>query len=112
VNAGERRAARHYRLRGWSVIAANVRVGRDELDLIVRRGKALRIVEVKEKTGTACGSPLEMIDARKLEHVRRASRRWLASNPQLAGLDVRLEAVGIWQGRLTRVHLDEPAERY
>jgi len=105
VNAGERRAARHYRLRGWRVVAANVRVGRDELDLIVRRGRALRIVEVKEKTGGGFGHPLEMIDRRKLEHVRRASVRWLAAHPELAALDVGFEAVGVSPGRLTRVPL-------
>jgi putative endonuclease len=105
LNSGERRAARHYRLRGWQVIDANVRVGRDELDLIVRRGRSLKIVEVKEKTGDGYGAPLEMIGASKLEHVRRASVRWLAAHPELAGLDVGFEAVGVSPGRLTRVTL-------
>ena len=105
MNAGERRAARYYRLRGWRVIGANVRVGRDELDLIVRRGRSLRVVEVKEKTGTGYGAPLEMIDAAKLEHIRRASVRWLAQRPELAGLDVGFEAVGVSPGKLSRVRL-------
>ncbi len=105
MNAGERRAARHYRLRGWRVIAANVRVGRDELDLIVRRGRSLRIVEVKEKTGDGYGHPLEMIDRAKLEHIRRASARWLAANPRLAALEVGYEAVGVSPRGLTRVPL-------
>ena len=106
MNSGERRAARHYRLRGWRVIAANVRVGRDELDLIVRRGGALRIVEVKEKTGPGYGHPLEMIDAVKLRHIRRAAVRWLAEHPELARLDVGFEAVGVTPGKLVRVPLD------
>ncbi len=105
MNTGERRAARHYRLRGWRVIGANVRVGRDELDLIVRRGRSLRIVEVKEKTGSGYGDPLEMIDGRKLEHIRRASIRWLAAHPELAGLDVGFEGVGISPRGLVRVPL-------
>ena len=105
MNAGERRAARHYRLRGWRVIGANVRVGRDEPDLIVRRGRSLRIVEVKEKTGAGYGTPLEMIDARKLGHVKRASLRWLAAHPELAGLDVGFEAVGVSPDGLTRIRL-------
>ena len=105
MNSGERRAARHYRLRGWRVIAANVRVGRDEIDLIVRRGRALRIVEVKEKTGDGFGHPLEMIDARKVACVRRAGRSWLARHPELARLDVRYEAVGVTPDRVVRVPL-------
>jgi putative endonuclease len=105
VNSGERRAARHYRLRGWRVIEANVRVGRDELDLIVRRGRSIRFVEVKEKTGRGYGTPLEMIDDRKLACVRRAALRWLSAHPELRGLDVGFEAVGVSPGRLTRVAL-------
>ena len=105
MNQGERRAARHYRLRGWRVIGTNVRVGRDELDLIVRRGRSVRFVEVKEKTGPGYGSPLEMIDARKLEHVRRASLRWLMAHPELRGLEVGFEAVGVTPARLRRVRL-------
>ena len=105
MNSGERRAARHYRLRGWRIIGANVRVGRDELDLIVRRGRSLRIVEVKEKTGDRYGAPLEMIDATKLEHVRRAAARWLAAHPELAHLDVAYEGVGISPRGLERVPL-------
>jgi putative endonuclease len=106
VNGGERRAARHYRLRGWRIVAANVRVGRDELDLIVRRGRLLRIVEVKEKTGTGFGDPLEMIDEAKLGHIRRASLRWLAHHPELAGLDIGFEAVGVSPAGLVRVPID------
>jgi len=91
------------------VIGANVRVGRDELDLIVRRGRAIRIVEVKEKTGDRYGHPLEMIDARKLECVRRAGRSWLDAHPELARLDVRYEAVGVTRAGITRVPLSPDA---
>ncbi len=106
MNEGERRAARWYRLRGWRVLAANVRVGRDELDLIVRRGRALRFVEVKEKRGDGYGHPLEMIDARKIDHVERAALRWLQAHPDLRGLDVGFDAVGVSGARLERVPLE------
>ena len=49
MNAGERRALWHYRLRGYRIIGTNVRAGRNELDLIVRRGRKLTFVEVKER---------------------------------------------------------------
>ena len=106
MNAGERRAARHYRLRGWRVLAANVRVGHEEIDLIVRRGRRLVFVEVKEKTGYGYGAPLEMIDRRKIDHVRRAATRWLAAHPENAGLVIGFDAVGIGPDGLTRVQLE------
>ena len=35
-----------YRLRGWRVLGENVWAGGNELDLVVRRGRTLRFVEV------------------------------------------------------------------
>ena len=106
MNAGERRAARHYLLRGWRLVGANERVGRNELDLIVRRGRRLIIVEVKEKTGDRYGDPLEMVDAEKLRRVRRTAQAWLASHSELAGLEVGFEIVGVSPGRVERVRVE------
>ncbi len=69
VNQGERRALRHYRLRGYRLVDANARAGGYELDLVMRRGRRLVVVEVKEKAGAAFGHPLEMIDAEKTRRV-------------------------------------------
>ena len=49
MNRGERRALWHYRLRGYRLLDANARVGRYELDLVLRRGGRVLVVEVKEK---------------------------------------------------------------
>ena len=46
-----------------------------------------------------------MVDARKLRHVRRATLSWLAAHPELAGLDVGIEAVGVSPRGITRVRL-------
>jgi putative endonuclease len=105
VNRGERVALRHYRLRGYRLLAANVRVGRYELDLVLRRGSRVLIVEVKEKGGAAFGHPLEMIDEEKARRVRIAAAGWLASHAELAGLDVELEAAGVRGRRVERVPL-------
>jgi putative endonuclease len=101
--AAERRAAWHYRVRGYRVLGRNVRVGGNELDLILRRGRRLVFCEVKEKTGDGFGHPLEMVDAEKRRRVRRAARAWLAAHPEAAPLAVAFEVVGIRDGRVTRV---------
>jgi putative endonuclease len=105
VNRGERVALRHYRFRGYRLLAANARVGRYELDLVLRRGRRVLVVEVKEKGGDAFGHPFEMIDDEKARHVRRAAAGWLAARPELVGLDVEFEAAGVRGHRVERVPL-------
>jgi putative endonuclease len=99
----ERRAAWLYRLRGYRILAVNAWAGGNELDVVARRGSRLVFCEVKGKTGERFGDPLEMVDAEKQRRVRRAAGAWLASRPELAGLDVSFEVVAERAGRLERV---------
>jgi putative endonuclease len=103
VNEGERRAARWYRMRGWRVLGANVWAGGNELDLIVRRGRQLRFVEVKEKRGPQYGEPLEAVTEEKQRRVERAAETWLAAHPELDGLALGFDVVAVREGRLERL---------
>ena len=105
MNRGERRALRHYRLRGYRLLAANARAGRYELDLILRRGRRIVVVEVKEKSGASFGHPLEMVDDEKARRVKAAAADWLGARPELAGLEVVLEAAGVNGRHVERVPL-------
>ena len=105
MNRGERRALLHYRLRGYRLVAANARSGRYELDLILRRGRQLLVVEVKGKSGAGFGDPLEMIDEEKVRRVHAAAAGWVARHPELAALELRFEAAGVNGRRVERVPL-------
>jgi putative endonuclease len=87
------------------VLAANVWAGGYELDLVLRRGRRLVFCEVKAKTGPRFGEPMEMVGPEKLRRLLRAAETWLAAHPECASLEVRLEAVGVREGRLRRVVL-------
>ncbi len=90
-------------MRGWRVLGANVWAGGHELDLIVRRGRQLRFVEVKEKRGPNYGDPLEMVTAEKQRRVRRAAEAWLAIRPELGGLRLGFDVVAVRPDGLQRV---------
>jgi putative endonuclease len=105
VNRGERRALRHYRLRGYRLLDANARVGRYELDLVLRRGRRLLVVEVKEKAGGEFGHPLEMIDEEKVRRVHTGAQAWLAEHPELGELELVFEAASVRGNRVERVPL-------
>jgi len=102
-NPEERRAARHYRLRGYRILDANVWAAGYELDLIVRRGRRLVFCEVKGKSGDGFGDPLEMVDGEKLRRLERAAEAWLARNPSCLDLECRFEVVAVRPSGLERV---------
>ena len=101
--AAERRARRWYRLRGWRILGANVWAGGNELDLIVRRGRTLRFVEVKEKCGPRFGDPLEMVTPEKQRRLRRAAAAWLGARPELGRLAIGFDVIAVRDGRVQRV---------
>ncbi len=102
-NRGERRAALHYRMRGYRILATNARAGGNEIDLVARRGRTLVFCEVKEKRGGRYGAPEEMVGQEKQRRVRRAAEAWLAVHPELDGCAVRFDIVAVSPGGVERL---------
>ena len=82
----EAAAARHLATEGWSLVGRNVRVGRGELDLIVRRGDVLAFVEVKARRSADYGTPEDAVDGHKRRQVARLAELWLAARPWATSL--------------------------
>jgi putative endonuclease len=102
-NSSELRARRHYRLRGYRILGENVWIGGYELDLIVRRGSNLVFCEVKGKSGTGFGDPLDMVTPEKVRRVRRAAAAWLAANPEHGRCAIRFDVVAERGSKLERL---------
>ena len=103
MNRGEWRALWHYRVRGYRILGKNVRAGRNELDLIVRRGRELTFVEVKQRRSDAFGGAVGAVDREKRRRVRRAAQVWLARNPQPPYVRIGFEVVAVERRHLTRI---------
>ena len=91
---GEAIAARHLIGLGMEVIDRNWRCDAGEIDLVLRDGRVLVVCEVKTRTSTADGTPLEAIDQRKLDRLRRLAARWLRVHDCHPD-DVRIDMVGV-----------------
>jgi putative endonuclease len=101
----ERRVRRHYRLRGYRVLAANARAGGNELDVVARRGRRLVFCEVKARSGESFGSPAEAVGREKARRLERAALGWLARHPEAAGLDIGFEVVAVRGRHIARMPL-------
>jgi putative endonuclease len=91
---------RWYRLRGYRVLATNVWLAGNELDVVARRGRRLVFCEVKSKTGERFGDPAEMVDPEKVRRLHRAAESWLARHPECAACEVRFDLVAVRGRRL------------
>jgi putative endonuclease len=104
----ERRAVRHYRLRGYRILGVNVWSAGYELDLIVRRGRRLVFCEVKSKAGTRLGGAVEMVDREKQRRLFRAAEAWLVRNPGFRELRISFDVIAVDGGDLRRLPLGDP----
>jgi putative endonuclease len=96
----ERRAAWHYRLRGYRVLATNIWIGGYELDLVLRRGRTIVFCEVKSKGRGARGDPLEMVTPEKVRRLRQAAEAWFTANPDALGFAARFDVAAERTGKL------------
>lgn len=77
--SGEDAVAAWYEARGYQIVARNWRSGREgEIDIIAAKGSTLVVCEVKTRSSTAFGSPLEAVGFQKQRRIRRLAARWLA----------------------------------
>ena len=94
---GERRAAWFYRLRGYRVVARNVRLRSGEIDLVLRRGRTVVIAEVKTRQSLAAGEGFDAVDARKRERLIRLAGEYVRDKRDL---QIRYDVVSLfWSGR-------------
>jgi len=83
---------------GWRIVARNVRVAKDEIDIVaIEPGAQPHVVcvEVRSARSTRFGSPEERVTARKVSNLYRAaralSRSEAAGHLEVGGLPVRVD---------------------
>jgi len=73
--AAEAAAAAHLVACGWTVLARNLRVGRNEVDIVARdpHPPTLVVVEVRARSRPGFGAAIETVDGRKVARLYRAA---------------------------------------
>ncbi|HET6697492.1 MAG TPA: YraN family protein [Nocardioidaceae bacterium] len=91
---GEGLAARRLGEQGMVLLDRNWRCEQGEIDLVLRDGRVLVVCEVKTRSSTAYGSPLEGVTERKAARLRRLAARWLQEHGVRPD-EVRIDLVGV-----------------
>lgn len=65
---------------GYKILERNFRNRSGEIDLIAKKDGVIRFVEVKYRTTSDFGNPLEAVDARKQNQIRKVAMYYLMKN--------------------------------
>lgn len=95
---GEEQAAEWYRSQGYALAARNWRCREGEIDLIARRGRTWVFVEVKARSTSAFGEPIEAVTPAKAARIRRLAARWLREESGGAAGVVRFDVAAVLDG--------------
>jgi putative endonuclease len=79
---GERLAVRHLTEQGIAVLDRNWRCRDGEIDIVARSGSTLVVCEVKTRTSTRFGTPLEAITATKADRLHRLGWQWARAHQE------------------------------
>ena len=99
---GEAVAVEFLRAQQYTIVTRNYRCRAGEIDLVAFDGKTLVFVEVRSRSSTAAGTPLESVDGRKQARVSRVAQQFCAMRGWL-DRDARFDVVGV------RFDADPPA---
>lgn len=91
---GEDVAAAHLEGAGLVVLERNWRCSGGELDIIARDGSTLVFCEVKTRSGTGFGLPVESVVGAKARRIRGLAARWLADQ-DIGWADLRFDVVSV-----------------
>ena len=96
---GEAAAAAYLQERGYVILARNLYLAHEEIDLVARDGRYICFIEVKTRTAAGAsryGRPAAAVGAGKRRHLIAAAEAYLRRNPG-AG-QPRMDVVEVYLG--------------
>lgn len=97
--SGEEAVASWYEAHGYTVVVRNWRCREGELDLVVRRGRSYVFCEVKTRTSTAFGAPVEAVGREKQARIRQLAARWLTEG-EVRAVGIRFDVASVLAGEV------------
>jgi putative endonuclease len=95
---GEQLAVDYLQRAGLRVLDRNWRSADGEIDIVAAERQVLVVCEVKTRSGTRFGTPLEAITRTKHARLRRLAAQWLVAHGVLFD-EVRIDVIGLLRDR-------------
>jgi putative endonuclease len=108
---GERIAMAFLTSCGWALESHRFKLGRHDVDLVVRRGKTVAFVEVKTRRTRTCGSGLEAVNRRKQRDIARVASVWALRHGR-PGDEYRFDLVAVENPAGTRPVVQHVADAW
>lgn len=103
----EQQAAEYLKAKGYEILAQNIYTPFGELDILAGQGDMLIFTEIKYRSGTQCGDPLEAVDRRKQRRICQSAMYYYAQHGY--GKPCRFDVIAIYgDGRV--VHIENAFE--
>jgi putative endonuclease len=97
--SGEQVAADWYVANGYAVAARNWRCREGELDLVLQRGRKFVFCEVKTRSSTAFGAPVEAVTRAKQIRLRHLAAKWIEDSG-VRPVEIRFDVASVLAGQL------------
>ena len=91
---GEDLATDYLKKKGYKIIERNFRKGYGEIDIVCLKDKTLIFVEVKTRTSTSYGTPIEAISYYKLKSLVKTAEFYSHLHPELPSA-LRIDAISV-----------------
>ncbi len=95
---GEQLAAEYLQQAGFRILDRNWRCIEGEIDIVAVDRRVLVACEVKTRSGTGYGTPLEAITWKKRKRLRRLAISWVVAHGVLFD-EVRVDVVAVLKGQ-------------
>jgi len=95
---GEQVAVEYLERAGLRVLDRNWRCADGEIDIVAAERQVMVVCEVKTRSSTRFGTPLEAITRAKQARLRRLAARWLVAHGVLFD-EIRIDVVGLVRNR-------------
>ena len=94
-NLGEERATNYLKHNGYWILARNFKTNLGEIDIIARDGEEYVFIEVKTRTSSKYGKPIDAIDMQKQKHIIQTSKYYIWVN-NLQNKNIRYDVMEVY----------------